>query len=153
SAGPSACACLSRSAVLSLDTDLALNNELVSVYVRLFQRSIERGDDRLLMEAVEIYSAPFLYGERAPSPALNARRSEFLRGWITYSAHFYKDELRPTLRRIDAYVICWSRRKFKRMRHRTNGARDWFDRFRRANPHLFAHWVLCYGNGRTSGAM
>src|SRR6266446_4943009 len=30
------------------------------------------------------------------------------------------------------------------------GARDWFDRARRTNPTLFAHWVLCHGNGRTS---
>ena len=70
-----------------------------------------------------------------------------------YYSHFYKTQMRPTLTRIDAYVIRWARRKFKRMRHRTKGGRDWFDRFRRANPHLFAHWVLCHGNGRTSGAV
>ena len=62
-------------------------------------------------------------------------------------------ELRPTLKRIDAYVIRWARRKFKRMRHQTKGARDWFDRLRRAKPALFAHWTLCHGNGRTSGAV
>jgi hypothetical protein len=84
---------------------------------------------------------------------LAAMYNPCIRGWITYYGHFYKTQLRPTLTRIDAYVIRWSRRQFKRMRHRTKGARDWFDRFRRANPHLFAHWVLCYGNGRTSGAM
>ena len=36
---------------------------------------------------------------------------------------------------------------------KTKGARDWFDRLRRANPNLFAHWQLCHGNGRTSGAV
>ena len=76
-----------------------------------------------------------------------------IRGWITYYSHFYKTQLRPTLKRIDAYVIRWVRRKFKRMRHQTKGARDWFERIRRANPTLFAHWVLCHGNGRTSGAV
>ena len=76
-----------------------------------------------------------------------------IRGWITYYSHFYKTRLRPTLKRIDAYVIRWARRKFKRMRHQTNGARDWFDRLHRANPQLFAHWPLCHGNGRTSGAV
>lgn len=76
-----------------------------------------------------------------------------IRGWITYYSHFYSTQLRPTLRRIDAYVIRWARRKFKRMVHQTKGARDWFDRFRRANPLLFAHWPLCHGNGRTSGAV
>jgi RNA-directed DNA polymerase len=76
-----------------------------------------------------------------------------IRGWITYYSHFYKTRLRPTLKRIDAYVIRWARRKFKLMRHQTKGARDWFDRLHRANPRLFAHWPLCHGNGRTSGAV
>ena len=76
-----------------------------------------------------------------------------IRGWITYYSHSYKTQLRPTLKRIDAYVIRWVRRKFKRMRHQTKGARDWFDRVRRANATLFAHWTLCHGNGRISGAV
>jgi hypothetical protein len=38
-----------------------------------------------------------------------------IRRWITYYSHFYKTQLRPTLKRIDAYVIRWVRRKFKRM--------------------------------------
>jgi RNA-directed DNA polymerase len=74
-------------------------------------------------------------------------------GWITYYSHFYPTQLRPTLKRIDAYVIRWARRKFKRMVHQTKGARDWFDRLRRSKPNLFAHWPLCHGNGRTSGAV
>ena len=74
-----------------------------------------------------------------------------IRGWISYYGHFYKT--RPTLKRIDAYVIRWARRKFKRLRHQTKGPREWFDRPRRANPTLFAHWVLCHGNGRISGAV
>jgi len=72
-----------------------------------------------------------------------------IRGWINDHSKFYKTQLRPTLKRIDAYVIRWARRKFKRMRHQTKGARDWFDRLRRENPTLF----LCHGNGRTSGAV
>jgi RNA-directed DNA polymerase len=84
---------------------------------------------------------------------LAAMYNPCIRGWLTYYSHFYRTQLRPTLRRIDAYVIRWSRRKFKRMRRRTKGARDWFERFRQENPRLFAHWVLCYGNGRTSGAV
>ena len=76
-----------------------------------------------------------------------------IRGWINYFGNFYRTELRPTLRRIDLYVIRWARRKFKRLRHQTKGGRDWFDRLRRANPNLFAHWQLCHGKGRTSGAV
>jgi RNA-directed DNA polymerase len=77
----------------------------------------------------------------------------YIEGWINYYGHFYRTRLRPTLRRIDVYVIRWARRKFKRLRHQTKGARDWFDRLRRANPTLLAHWQLCHGNGRTSGAV
>ncbi len=76
-----------------------------------------------------------------------------IRGWIAYYSHFYKTQLRPTLKRIDAYVIRWARRKYKRMVHQTKGGRDWFDRLRRKTPRLFAHWPLCHGNGRTSGAV
>ena len=76
-----------------------------------------------------------------------------IRGWIAYYSHFYRTQLRPTLKRIDAYVIRWARRKYKRMVHQTKGARDWFDRLRRKTPKLFAHWSLCHGTGRTSGAV
>jgi len=76
-----------------------------------------------------------------------------IRGWIAYYGSFYRTQLRSTLKRIDLYVIRWARRKFKRLRRKTKGARDWFDRLRRANPALFAHWQLCHGNGRTSGAV
>jgi RNA-directed DNA polymerase len=76
-----------------------------------------------------------------------------IRGWIGYYSHFYRTQLRPTLIRIDAYVIQWARRKFKRMRHQSKGVRDWLERLRRATPNLFAHWQLCHGNGRTSGAV
>jgi group II intron reverse transcriptase/maturase len=76
-----------------------------------------------------------------------------IRGWIAYYSHFYRTQLRPTLKRIDAYVIRWARRKYKRMVHQTKGGRDWFDRLRRKTPKLFAHWPLCHGNGRTSGAV
>ena len=84
---------------------------------------------------------------------LAAKYNPSIRGWITYYSHFTKWQLCPTLQRIDAYVIRWARRKYKPMRHQTKGGRDWFDRLRRANPKLFAHWFLCYGNGRTSGAV
>jgi len=77
----------------------------------------------------------------------------YIRGWINYYSHFTREQLRPTLKRIDAYVIRWARRKFKSLRHQTKGAPEWFARLRRNNPTLFAHWQLCYGSGRTSGAV
>ncbi len=46
----------------------------------------------------------------------------YIRGWINYYGNFYRTQLRPTLKRIDLYVIRWARRKFKRLRHKTKGA-------------------------------
>ena len=86
-------------------------------------------------------------------PNLAEMYNPCIRGWINYYSNFYRTQLRSTLKRIDLYVIRWARRKFKRLRLRTKGARDWFDRLRRTNPTLFAHWQLCHGNGRTSGAV
>ena len=37
----------------------------------------------------------------------------YIRGWINYYSQFYKSALYPTLRRIDAYLLRWARRKFK----------------------------------------
>jgi hypothetical protein len=76
----------------------------------------------------------------------------YIQGWINYYGNFYRKQLCPTLKRIDLYVIRWARRKFKRLRHQTKGARDWLARLIRPNPKLFAHWQLCHGNGRTTGA-
>src|SRR5256884_7875656 len=52
----------------------------------------------------------------------------YIQGWINYYGNFYRTQLRPTLKRIDLYVIRWARRKFKRLRRKTKGARDWFER-------------------------
>jgi RNA-directed DNA polymerase len=77
----------------------------------------------------------------------------YIQGWINYYGHFYRSRLLRDLQRIDAYLVRWSRYKYKRLRAQTSGARDWFARVVRANPALFAHWRLLYVGGRTSGAV
>jgi RNA-directed DNA polymerase len=77
----------------------------------------------------------------------------YIQGWINYFGHFYRQQLRPTLLRIDAYLIRWARWKFKRLRGRPKGAREWLVRVRRANPALFAHWQFYNVGSRTSGAV
>jgi RNA-directed DNA polymerase len=77
----------------------------------------------------------------------------YIRGWINYYSHFYKSALYPTLRRIDAFIVRWARRKFKRLRQRPRGARNWLARVIRSSPGLFAHWPLLHGQGRTLGAV
>ena len=76
----------------------------------------------------------------------------YIRGWINYYSHFYKSELYPTLRRIDAFLVRWARRKFKRLRQRPRVARDWLARVIRSSPDLFAHWPLLYGQGLNTGS-
>ncbi len=77
----------------------------------------------------------------------------YIRGWLNYYSHFYKSAMYPTLRRIDAFLVRWARRKFRRLRQRPKGARDWLARVVRTSPDLFAHWSLLYGQGRTLGAV
>lgn len=75
----------------------------------------------------------------------------YIRGWINYYSHFYKSALRSTLRRIDFHLIKWARRKFKRLRQKSKGARVWLARIIRTSPGLFAHWKLLHV-GWTLGA-
>jgi RNA-directed DNA polymerase len=77
----------------------------------------------------------------------------YITGWINYFGHFYRTQLRPALLRIDAYLIRWARRKFKRLRGRSKGARQWLARVRRANPALFSHWRFFNVASRTSEAV
>src|ERR1700691_3289257 len=74
----------------------------------------------------------------------------YIRGWINYYRHFYKSAPAWTLRRVDAFLIRWARNKFKRLRLRPRGAREWFSRVVRGNPNLFAHWGFLHVSDRTS---
>jgi len=84
---------------------------------------------------------------------LARRYNPYLRGWINYYSHFYKSALTWTLRRVDAFLIRWARNKYKRLRPRPKGARDWLARVIRATPSLFAHWAFLRVSDRTSGAV
>ncbi len=77
----------------------------------------------------------------------------YIGGWINYYGQFYRAQLRSTLQRIDGYLVRWARRKYKRLRERPNGARDWLARVRRAKPTLFPHWRFVNVGGRTSEAV
>jgi len=76
----------------------------------------------------------------------------YIRGWIGYFGHFYKSALYPTIRRIDAYLTRWVRRKCKRFRRRPQAARDWLARVVRSAPDKFAHWSLLYGQRLNAGS-
>jgi len=71
----------------------------------------------------------------------------YIRGWIGYYGHFYKSALYGTLRKIDAHLLRWAARKYKRLRQRPRQARAWLEAIRRGSPELFGHWRFVYGNG------
>ncbi len=76
----------------------------------------------------------------------------YIRGWINYYSHFYKSALYDSLRRIDFHLRKWVRRKYKRFRQRSKGAREWLARIIRTTPGLFAHWQLLYSERLDAGS-
>jgi hypothetical protein len=48
-----------------------------------------------------------------------------VRGWMQYYGAFYRSELYPLLSRINAYLMRWIRKKYKRLRTLTRAAGCW----------------------------
>ena len=65
-----------------------------------------------------------------------------LSGWVRYYGRFYPSKLRDELRTIDAFIVRWAARKYKRFRGHTKATWEWLSSLRRRNPTLFAHWTL-----------
>lgn len=65
-----------------------------------------------------------------------------LRGWFNYYGSFYRSKLDFLSRRVDAHLVSWAMRKFKRLRRRPMRAWQWLEEVRTRQPRLFAHWYL-----------
>ncbi|MEV0495963.1 group II intron maturase-specific domain-containing protein [Streptomyces atratus] len=65
-----------------------------------------------------------------------------VRGWIQYYGAFYHSALRPFLQRINAYLLRWIRRKYKRLAGYRK-ARACLQGIMQRYPGMFAHWRLC----------
>ena len=63
-----------------------------------------------------------------------------VRGWIQYYGAFYRSALCPFLARINAYLMRWIRKKYKRLRPLHKALACW-QRITRQHPRLFAHWA------------
>jgi group II intron reverse transcriptase/maturase len=63
-----------------------------------------------------------------------------VRGWMQYYGAFYRSALLPLLRRINAYLMRWLRKKYKRL-HPPDKARACWERLTAQYPRLFAHWA------------
>jgi RNA-directed DNA polymerase len=62
-----------------------------------------------------------------------------VRGWMQYYGAFYHSALKPLLRRINAYLVRWIRRKYKRLAG-FNKAKQCFQGIAQRYPRMFAHW-------------
>jgi group II intron reverse transcriptase/maturase len=62
-----------------------------------------------------------------------------VRGWMQYYGAFYRSALYPLLQRINAYLVRWLRKKYKRLRG-FKKARACWQRITKQDPLLFAHW-------------
>ena len=70
-----------------------------------------------------------------------ARRiNPIVRGWMRYYGAFYRSVLYRLLARINAYLVRWIRKKYKRLRAKKKAFRCWRGIVKRF-PRLFAHWA------------
>ena len=63
-----------------------------------------------------------------------------IQGWINYYGRHWESVLCRALKRVNAYLVRWARRKYKKLRTRNAGAWQWLTRVRQQSPGLFAHW-------------
>jgi group II intron reverse transcriptase/maturase len=63
-----------------------------------------------------------------------------VRGWMNYYGAFYRSALYPLLTRINAYLMRWLRKKFKRLRGRNKAQHAWNNAVT-TRPTFFAHWA------------
>jgi RNA-directed DNA polymerase len=63
-----------------------------------------------------------------------------VRGWMQYYGAFYRSALYPLLTRINAYLMRWVRKKYRRFQGRRQFQRAW-RRVTEQYPRFFAHWA------------
>ena len=63
-----------------------------------------------------------------------------VRGWLQYYGAFYRSVLQPLLARINAYLMRWIRKKYRRPRPFQKAKACW-QRITSQYPRLFAHWA------------
>ena len=62
-----------------------------------------------------------------------------VRGWMNYYGRFFRSKLHPLLKRINAYLVRWARKKYRRLAS-FKRVKRWWDQLVNRNRGLFAHW-------------
>lgn len=65
---------------------------------------------------------------------------------MTYWGHFNRSQMYGLLRRINAYLMRWARKKYRRLRSRKR-LQAWWARLVENEPEMFAHWVWVTDSG------
>jgi RNA-directed DNA polymerase len=65
-----------------------------------------------------------------------------LRGWFAYYGRFYPSALRRFWRNVNAYLVRWVRRKWKRFARHRRRAKRYLSQLAVKNPELFMPWKL-----------
>jgi group II intron reverse transcriptase/maturase len=63
-----------------------------------------------------------------------------VRGWMQYYGAFYRSAIYQLLSRINAYLVRWIRKKYKRFRAKKKAIQCWRRIVERC-PRMFAHWA------------
>lgn len=69
---------------------------------------------------------------------LARRINPIIAGWMQYYGAFYRSVLSPLLQRINAYLMRWIRKKYKRLQGKKK-ARECWQRIVARHPRMFAH--------------
>jgi len=71
---------------------------------------------------------------------LARRINPIVRGWMQYYGAFYRSALYQLLTRINAYLVRWIRKKYKRLQAKKKALECWRGITRRY-PRMFTHWA------------
>lgn len=63
-----------------------------------------------------------------------------INGWANYYGRYYKSEFYSVLRYLDFKLICWTKKRYKRLKGSTRKACEWLRKVAESNPDLFPHW-------------
>ena len=91
-----------------------------------------------IRQAIRAWNLP-----RQTSVSLNelARRfNAHIRGWMNYYGHFYKSALYRLYNHLDAKLVRWAQRKYRKLAGKPTRAQAWLKTEVNRAPRLFVHW-------------
>lgn len=65
-----------------------------------------------------------------------------LRGWQGYYGHFYKSAMKKVFCQLNAILVKWVMKKYKKLRNSKTQASKWLEKVARQNSNQFIHWQL-----------